>query len=239
MVRGFDHCLQFLTGVESDDAASRDGDFLTRLGVAPRPLRLFAELEIAETGQLDAVVRFERDADFLEEALDHVLGFALVESELLKKQIGKFGFGKRHWSPPKNPSGAACRRIDSLFPAAVPPRSRRFRRPSKSAMWSTEDGLTATSASSTAWAEMVSSTTTARSRRTTGSFEIGRATGCSRRSSGARSSSNTTAARGNSNAASSRGCSSPSQPAGSPSIRTRAERPALHPGRSARVLIDG
>src|SRR2546427_3745789 len=131
MVRGFDHCLQFLTGVEGDNAAGRDRNFLTRLGVASRSLRLFAELEISETGQLDAVAGLERDADFLEEALDHVLGFALVEPELLEKQIGKFGFGERHWSPPKNPSGAACRRIDSLFPAAVPLRSRRFQRPSK------------------------------------------------------------------------------------------------------------
>src|SRR6266581_246452 len=101
MVRGFDHCLQFLTGVEGDDASSRDRNFLTRLGVASRSLRLFAELEIAETGQLDAVAGFERDADFLEEALDHILGFALVEPELLEKQIRKFGFGERHWSPPK------------------------------------------------------------------------------------------------------------------------------------------
>ena len=40
--------------------------------------------------------RFERDADFLEEALDHVLRFALVEAELFEQQIGEFGFGERH-----------------------------------------------------------------------------------------------------------------------------------------------
>ena len=89
--------------MEGDDAASSDRNFLTRLWVASRSLRFFAELEIAETGQLDAVAGLERDADFLEEALDHVLGFALVKPELLEKQIGKFGFGKRHWSPPKKP----------------------------------------------------------------------------------------------------------------------------------------
>src|SRR6266542_1414016 len=131
MVRGFDHCLKFLTGVEGDDTASRDRNFLTGLGVASRSLRLFAELEIAETRQLDTVAGLERDADFLEEALDHVLGFALVKPELLEKQIGKFGFGKRHWSPPRMPSGATWRRIDFLLPAAVTPRSRRFQRPSK------------------------------------------------------------------------------------------------------------
>src|ERR1043166_8387185 len=84
LVRGFDHCLQFLAGVKGDDAASRDRNLLARLGIAPRTLWLFAELEISETGQLDAVAGLERNAHFLEEALDHVLGFALVEPQLLE-----------------------------------------------------------------------------------------------------------------------------------------------------------
>ena len=99
MVRGFDHGLQFLAGVERHDAARGDRNFLAGLGIASGPLRLLAQLEIAEAGQLDAVAGLERDADFLEEPLDHVLGFALVEAELLEQQIGKFGFGERHGNP--------------------------------------------------------------------------------------------------------------------------------------------
>ncbi len=78
------------------------GNLFPGLGIAPRPLRLFAELEIAETGELDAVARLQGDAHLLEEPLDHVLGFALVEPELLEQQVGEFGFGERHRSPPES-----------------------------------------------------------------------------------------------------------------------------------------
>src|SRR5512139_340475 len=85
MVRGFDHGLQFLAGVKRDDAPRGDRNLLAGLGIAPGPLRLLAELEVAESGELDAVAGFERDADFLEKTLDHVLRFALVEAELLEE----------------------------------------------------------------------------------------------------------------------------------------------------------
>ena len=61
-------------------------------GLRPGALRLFAQLEIAEAGKLHRFTGLERDAHFLEEALDHVLGFALVETELFEQQIRKFGF---------------------------------------------------------------------------------------------------------------------------------------------------
>src|SRR5512139_2879183 len=96
MVRGFDHGLQFLRRVERDDAPRRDRDFLAGLGVAAGVLRLLAQLEIAEAGELHAVARLERRADFLEEALHHVLGFALVEAQLLEEQVGEFGLGEGH-----------------------------------------------------------------------------------------------------------------------------------------------
>src|SRR5208337_3340269 len=55
--------------------------------------------EIAEAGELDAITGLQGDADLFEESLDHVLGFALIESELLEQQVGKFGFGERHRGP--------------------------------------------------------------------------------------------------------------------------------------------
>ncbi len=65
-------------------------------GLRPGRCGFSRKLEVAEAGQLHRLAGFERDADFLEEALDHVLRFALVEAELLEEQIGEFGFGERH-----------------------------------------------------------------------------------------------------------------------------------------------
>src|SRR5678815_3430967 len=91
-----DHGLQLLAGVERDDAARADGNLLAGLGVAPRALRLVAQLEVAEAGELDALAALQRAADLLEERLDHVLRFALVEPDLLKKQVGQLGLRQRH-----------------------------------------------------------------------------------------------------------------------------------------------
>src|SRR6185369_1985086 len=77
-------------------ATGRNWDFLTGLGVASGPLRLGAELGIAESRQLDAGSIFERLADLLEKALDHVLGLALVQAHALKEQIGELRLRQRH-----------------------------------------------------------------------------------------------------------------------------------------------
>src|SRR5688500_13594744 len=96
MVRGFDHGLQFLRRVVRDHAPRGDRNLLTGLGVTTRTLRLFAEPVIAEAVQLHAFARLERDPYFLEEALDHVFRFALVEPELFEQQVREFSFGERH-----------------------------------------------------------------------------------------------------------------------------------------------
>src|ERR1700693_982017 len=84
MVRSFDHCLQFLACMERHDASRGDRNFFAGLGIAPRALRFLSELEVAEAGQLHAVTGFQSDANFLEKSFDHVLGFTLVEAELLE-----------------------------------------------------------------------------------------------------------------------------------------------------------
>src|SRR5690606_24326553 len=96
MVRGFDHGLELLGRVEGHHAPGGDRNLLAGLRIAAGPLRLLPQLEVAEAGQLDAVAGLERDADLLEKALDHVLGFPLVEPELLEQQVGEFGFGEGH-----------------------------------------------------------------------------------------------------------------------------------------------
>src|SRR5690606_8229306 len=84
--------LQLLARVEGDHAPRGDRDLLAGLGVAPRSLGLVAQLEIAETRQLDALAALERVADLVEEGLDHVLGFALVQPDALEQHFGQFGF---------------------------------------------------------------------------------------------------------------------------------------------------
>jgi hypothetical protein len=63
----FDHGLQLLAGVEGDDAARADRDFLAGLRVAAGALRLVAQLEVAEARKLDAFAALERSPDLLEE----------------------------------------------------------------------------------------------------------------------------------------------------------------------------
>src|SRR5205814_8558925 len=77
MARSFDHCLQFLTGVESHDTSCRDRNLLACFRVAARPLWFFAQLKIAETGELQAVAHLQGNSDFFGKALDPTLRFAL------------------------------------------------------------------------------------------------------------------------------------------------------------------
>src|SRR5262245_47639538 len=92
MVRKFDHCLQFLTCVESDHSSGGDRYLFSGLRIAAGPLRFLAKLEVAEAGQLDAVSALQCNPDLLKEVLDHVLGFALVEAQLLEEKVSQFGF---------------------------------------------------------------------------------------------------------------------------------------------------
>src|SRR5258708_7296427 len=96
MVRHLHHRLQLLAAMGGHYPTGRNGDFLTGLGIAPWPLGLGAKLEIAESGEFDTGAVFEGFADFLEEALDHILCLALVQSHALEQQIGEFRLGQRH-----------------------------------------------------------------------------------------------------------------------------------------------
>src|SRR5262245_25322901 len=97
MARLFHHGLQLLAGVESNDAAGADRDFLAGLWIATRPLWLIAQLEVAEPGELDALAPLQGPADLFKERLDHVLGLALVEPDFFEQKVGKFGLGQRHF----------------------------------------------------------------------------------------------------------------------------------------------
>src|SRR6185503_398509 len=96
MARFLNHGLQLLARMEGDDAAGADGNFLAGLRVAAGALRLVAQLEVAEARKLDAFAALERPPDLLEEGLDHVLGLALVQPDLLEKQVGQLGLRQSH-----------------------------------------------------------------------------------------------------------------------------------------------
>ena len=99
--------------MESDDAPRRDRDFLAGLGIAARALGFVAQQEIAEARQLDAVTSHEGRTDLLEEGLDHVLCFALVEPDLVEQHIGQFGLGQRRILPGRrHPVGQGRRRLE-------------------------------------------------------------------------------------------------------------------------------
>src|SRR5512134_77659 len=96
MTRLLDHRLQFLAGMEGDDPAGADRDLLAGLRIAAGALRLIAELKVTESGELDALAALERSPDLLKKRLDHILGLALVQADLLEQEVGQLGLSQRH-----------------------------------------------------------------------------------------------------------------------------------------------
>src|SRR4051812_15370813 len=86
--------FQLLACVKGDYTPRGDGNFLPGLRVPPRTLRLLPQLEVAEAGEFHHLASFQRDPDPLEERLDHVLGFALVQPDLFEHQVRELGFGE-------------------------------------------------------------------------------------------------------------------------------------------------
>src|SRR5690349_18586762 len=86
--------FQLLARVKGNDAPRGDGYFLPGLRVAPRPLRLLPQLEVAETGEFHHLAPLQGDPDLLEERLDHVLGLPLVQPDLLEHQVRELGLGE-------------------------------------------------------------------------------------------------------------------------------------------------
>src|SRR2546428_13575438 len=100
MARLLDHGLQFLAGVEGHDATRADRDLLAGLRVAPRALRLFPQLEVAEPPVLYAFAAPQRAANFLLVGFHHVLGLPLVYAGLLEYHVGQLRLCQRHYGPP-------------------------------------------------------------------------------------------------------------------------------------------
>ena len=70
--------------MKGDDAAGGNRNLLAGFRIAPRPLRLVAQLKISKSGKLYALPVLQCQADFLEKRLHHVLGLAFVETHFFK-----------------------------------------------------------------------------------------------------------------------------------------------------------
>src|SRR6185437_13980925 len=91
-----DSHLQLLAGTEGHHPARGNRNFLAGLGIAPRPLVLVSQVEVAETRQLHLLPLLECLAQHLEECIDEFLRLALVEAHVHEQTLGHFRFGQRH-----------------------------------------------------------------------------------------------------------------------------------------------
>jgi hypothetical protein len=81
---GLDRIFEFLTGVEGNHAARRNRNHLACFGIAPWSRRLVPQLKITKARNLNLSTDFERLPDAVKEGVDHVLGFPLIQTHLIK-----------------------------------------------------------------------------------------------------------------------------------------------------------
>ena len=81
--------------MKGDHAAGSDGDFFTGLGISTGPLRLVAQVEIAEARQLHAIALLQCRTHFFEERFDHVFRLALVQTDAFEEHFGEFSLRER------------------------------------------------------------------------------------------------------------------------------------------------
>src|SRR6185295_18857189 len=87
-----DSRLQFLPWTKRHHAPRADGNLLTRLGIASRPLVLVAQIEVAETRKLDLLTVGKCVAHLLEEQVHELTRFAFVETQLIEQRLSHLRF---------------------------------------------------------------------------------------------------------------------------------------------------
>ena len=75
--------------------ARLDGNGLPRAGVAAGAGSFGPNLEIAKPGNFHVISVNQAVRNQIKKRIDHVLGFAFIESDLLKQQFGKVLLGQR------------------------------------------------------------------------------------------------------------------------------------------------
>jgi hypothetical protein len=68
------------------------------LGLRPGRCGLSRNWKLPKPESLTLSPLFQRRPDLVEEGLDHVLGFTLVEADLFEQQVGEFRLGQCHVS---------------------------------------------------------------------------------------------------------------------------------------------
>src|SRR3954469_22669875 len=82
-----DSRLQFLPWTKRHHATRADGNLLTRLGISSWSLVLVAQVEVAETRKFDLLTVGQRVPHFLEEKIDELARFTLVETQLIEQRL--------------------------------------------------------------------------------------------------------------------------------------------------------
>jgi hypothetical protein len=82
--------------MEGNHTTCLDQSLFTSLRVAARAWWFLAQVKVTEVGEFYLLTTFEYQAYLVEERLDHVLGFALIEANLFKEKISEFCLGQGH-----------------------------------------------------------------------------------------------------------------------------------------------
>ena len=103
--------FQFRASMESHHATRLDWNRLTGTRIASRTRGFGAYLKVAKAGNFDIDSINQAGCNQVEKRINHVFGFALVQADLLKQQIGQLRFGKCRGFQALN------RKIHALIPA--------------------------------------------------------------------------------------------------------------------------
>ena len=80
--------------MEGDHPPRLNGNHLAGSRVAPRAWCLGANLKITKTGDLDVLATDQASSDMVKKSVHHVLGFTLVQADLLVQQFCELGLGE-------------------------------------------------------------------------------------------------------------------------------------------------
>lgn len=86
--------LEFMTGMKSNDSTGLDGNRLTGTWITPRARSLGSNLKVAKTGDFDVIAIHQALGHKVKKSVDHVLGLALIESNLVEKKLSQLGLGQ-------------------------------------------------------------------------------------------------------------------------------------------------
>lgn len=85
--------LELLAGVERNDPAGGNRDFLAGLRITSGTLGFVAQLEIPKAGQLDAAPGLKSGADLSKKSIHERFALALGQPRLLKKNLDEVRLG--------------------------------------------------------------------------------------------------------------------------------------------------